>query len=69
MKHLLDRKSVSGILLVGLFFIVISCGPKWTEKDQNGIMIVDNKDGQTLGYSSKSGVKILTFDRWIQRSE
>jgi len=64
MKHLLDRKSVSGILLVGLFFIVISCGPKWTEKDQNGIMIVDNKDGQTLGYSSKSGVKILTIDRY-----
>ncbi len=64
MKHLLDRKSVSGILLVGLVITVISCGPKWTEKDQNGIMIVDNKDGQTLGYSSKSGVKILTIDRY-----
>src|ERR1700754_2853065 len=36
---------------------------KWKATDeQDGIILVKNANGPTLGYSSKSGVKILTVD-------
>ena len=36
---------------------------KWTTEDEgDGIVLVKNQNGPTLGYSSKSGVKILTVD-------
>ena len=36
---------------------------KWTATDDgDGIVLVKNQNGPTLGYSSKSGVKILTVD-------
>ena len=38
------------------------CGPKWTESGEQ-IRIVKNEGGKTLGYSSTSGVKLLTEDR------
>lgn len=50
---------VSFLLTLGL----ISCGPKWTETESNGIKTVTNPEGQTLGYSTSSGVKIITADR------
>ena len=38
-------------------------GPQWTSVDDgDGITLVKNPNGPTLGYSSKSGVKILTVD-------
>src|SRR6201996_1568115 len=37
--------------------------PKWIATDDgDGIVLVKNQNGPTLGYSSKSGVKILTVD-------
>jgi len=39
------------------------CSPKWIEKDNGTFKLVSNEGGQTLGYSSTSGVKILTVDR------
>jgi beta-glucosidase len=51
-------------ILFVFLVIMAGCGLKWTEKDQNGIMIVDNEDGQTLGYSPNSEVKLLTVDRY-----
>jgi len=39
------------------------CSPKWTEKDNGTFKLISNEGGQTLGYSSTSGVKILTVDR------
>lgn len=39
------------------------CSPKWTEKDNGTFKLISNEKGQTLGYSSASGVKILTVDR------
>ncbi|HWD90357.1 MAG TPA: glycoside hydrolase family 3 N-terminal domain-containing protein [Mucilaginibacter sp.] len=38
--------------------------PKWTASapDSTGIVLVKNPNGPTLGYSSKSGVKILTIE-------
>jgi beta-glucosidase len=49
----------TAILLSGM----IGCGPKWTETEQDGIKTVKNEGGKTLGYSSTSGVTILTADR------
>lgn len=35
-------------------------GQNWTEKTNGTISTVTNKGGQTLGYSTKSGIKIIT---------
>ena len=43
--------------------LLASCGPKWKETESNGIKIVSNESGHTLGYSAASGVKIITSDR------
>src|SRR5215203_7483988 len=34
----------------------------WTEKKYDSFSIISNKGGQPLGYSTTSGVKILTAD-------
>ena len=51
-------KLCSIILLLGY-----GCSPKWTETDKGSFQLITNESGQTLGYSSTSGVKILTVDR------
>jgi beta-glucosidase len=43
---------------------LISCGPRWKESGDGDIRIVTNEDGSTLGYSTSSGVKIITADRY-----
>ncbi len=43
--------------------ILIGCGPKWKETESNGVRIVTNEGGKTLGYSSTSGLKLITQDR------
>lgn len=51
-------------LLAGIAgFALVACGPKWTETETNGIKTVINEGGKTLGYTSASGVTILTIDR------
>lgn len=50
------------ILLTSL--LTTSCGPKWKEAVKDGFNIIENKGGQTLGYSPNSGVKLLTVDRF-----
>ena len=49
-----------GLALLGMS----SCSPeqKWTERQVEDFMIVSQEDGPTLGYSPKSGVKLLTVD-------
>ncbi len=42
---------------------LVSCGPRWSETELNGIKTVINEEGRTLGYSVTSGVTILTVDR------
>jgi len=44
--------------------LALGCGPKWTEQESNGVMVVHNEGGKTLAYSSTSGVKLLTVDRF-----
>ena len=54
---------VSAIGLSAIVLLGFGCSPKWTEEDQGTFKLVHNEGGQTLGYSSASGVKILTVDR------
>jgi beta-glucosidase len=51
-------------LLPVLVITMISCGPKWSETESNGIKMVKNEGGKTLGYSPASGVTIITVDRF-----
>jgi beta-glucosidase len=53
----------SFIILATAAIILSGCGPKWKESGEGDIRTVTNEGGQTLGYSVKSGVKILTVDR------
>jgi len=50
------------ILFAGIL-VLSSCGPKWKESGEGTIKTISNEGGQTLGYSTTSGVKILTVDR------
>ena len=51
-------------LLVALFSLAITTAfsQKYSEVKKDNIAIVTNKGGQTLGYSTISGVKIITVD-------
>ena len=40
-------------------FVLTGCGPKYTIEEQDGISIIHNKGGQTLGYVSSSGVTLI----------
>ncbi|MBN2774792.1 MAG: glycoside hydrolase family 3 C-terminal domain-containing protein [Prolixibacteraceae bacterium] len=48
-------------ILSGIIVIIFAsgCGPKWTEENQGDFNVVYNNGGQTLGYSPKSGIKII----------
>ena len=54
---------IGAVALWATFLMGYGCSPKWTEKDNGTFKLVSNESGQTLGYSSTSGVKILTVDR------
>lgn len=45
-----------------VFLSIIAVGQKWTEKKNENFSVVTNPKGQTLGYSTASGIKILTVD-------
>ena len=49
------------VLCVAGFLTTTSC-KKWSETGTGSLRIVTNKGGQTLGYSTTSGVKLLTVE-------
>lgn len=50
-------------LLIVLITILTSCRTqKWTERQVDSYVLVEQQGGPTLGYSPQSGVKILTVD-------
>ena len=60
MKRTIMRR-MPGLIQLGIIIILLSgCGQKWSSSEKDGLVIVTNKGGQTLGYSSASGVSILT---------
>ena len=54
---------IGTVALCATLLLGYGCSPKWTEKDNGTFKLVSNEGGQILGYSSTSGVKILTVDR------
>ena len=60
MKHQPAKTIFLTIGFTFLLFFIQSCGPKWTEENKGDFNIVTNKNGQTLGYSPKSGIKLIT---------
>ena len=50
------------LILPALLWPLVSVGQTWTEKKHDGFSLVTNPKGQTLGYASTSGVKLLTVD-------
>ncbi|MBS1544074.1 MAG: glycoside hydrolase family 3 C-terminal domain-containing protein [Bacteroidetes bacterium] len=56
-------KTLTTFILLISAWVVMSCGPKWKETENNGIKIVSNEGGKTLGYSTSSGLRLLTKDR------
>ncbi len=47
-------------LFTGLFLLFLTgCGPKYTIEELDGISIINNKGGQTLGYAPGSGVALI----------
>lgn len=49
-------------LISGVF--LTSCGEKYTSEVKEGVTIVKNEDGATLGYSKASGVTIISQDSY-----
>lgn len=61
MKKKLNQTGIAIIFVI--FFSLLfftGCDPKWTEESRGDFMIVSNKGGQTLGYSPKSGIRLVT---------
>lgn len=44
--------------------MMTSCGEKYTSEIKEGVTIVKNEDGATLGYSTVSGISIIAQDRY-----
>lgn len=63
MKKFIQRQALQLSLFCFVLGTLFSCGPKWTETENDGVRIVKNEGGKTLGYSTASGVTILTIDR------
>lgn len=61
------KTSKQDILLTSISIIIIfftaGCSQKWSEENKGDYSLVYNQDGQPLGYSPASGVKILTINR------
>ncbi|WP_454804141.1 glycoside hydrolase family 3 N-terminal domain-containing protein [Mucilaginibacter phyllosphaerae] len=50
------------LLLLALLPAFASAQTKWTESKNGDVALITNKGGQSLGYSTTSGIKILTVD-------
>jgi len=54
-------KAILSLMLIQGGFL-FSFAQKWTEKTNGTIVTVTNQGGQTLGYSTTSGIKIISVD-------
>ncbi len=52
------------LIAIAVSLLLIGCGPKWTETESNGIKIVKNEGGKTLGYSVSSNLRLITVNRF-----
>lgn len=59
----LYKQILTFVLPCASFMILTSCGgQKWSERQVDSFMLVEQSDGPTLGYSPVSGVKLLSID-------
>ena len=57
--------TIKFLVVTAFSFALMGCGSqKWTEVSKEGYQLVINEDGQTLGYTIDSGLKLLTVDGW-----
>lgn len=56
----INRNSILVTIVILVLFTAFGCTPKWTEEPKGDFNLILNRGGQTLGYSTKSGVTILT---------
>ncbi|WP_282113140.1 glycoside hydrolase family 3 protein [Maribacter stanieri] len=61
MKKITFKFSATTIIILSM---MASCSEKYTSEVKEGITIVTNEDGATLGYSTESGVAIIAQDRY-----
>jgi beta-glucosidase len=56
------KKTIKLILALQILVLGVSAQVKWTESKHSDFNILKNPNGQTLGYSPNSGIKILTIN-------
>jgi len=61
MKKITFKFSATTFIILSM---MASCSEKYTSEIKEGITIVTNEDGATLGYSTESGVAIIAQDRY-----
>ena len=53
------KQWLSILLVCNLLLVLSSCGPKWSGTDKGDYILIENKGGETLGYSVNSGISIF----------
>ena len=57
------RQFLKSVLIGAAFLMLTACGDqKWSERQVDSFMLVEQRGGPSLGYSPQSGVKILSID-------
>ena len=56
------KNKLAGVLILQFLILTASAQTKWKETPKGSFNLVENQGGQTLGYSPRSGVKILTIN-------
>jgi beta-glucosidase len=62
MKTLMHYMLLTSLSVLPIF-LTTGCSPKWSEEKKGDYSLIHNQDGQTVGYSPASGVKILIINR------
>lgn len=50
------------LLLIPFMLVIVSCGPKWSEKQVGTFNLIANPGGQNIAYSPRSKIAIITDD-------
>jgi beta-glucosidase len=57
------RQFLKSVLIGATILVLTACGDqKWSERQVDSFMLVEQRGGPSLGYSPQSGVKLLTID-------
>lgn len=59
-KRILKSNRLQAFAVVVLMIVMNSCSSNWTEENKGDFLLVHNKGGQTLAYSTTSGISLLT---------